>query len=111
MTSKGGEKIAADHALSAAPSIFFDALVLLFGDGAGAALSKEAAAVDWVRDAFGHLKVIGGTAGVAPLFEKAAIAKDEGVIDLATSKDLTKFVDKAKEGRIWERELTLRSPG
>ena len=39
-------------------------------------LAKEAAAVDWLRDAFGHLKVIGHVAAAVPVFPKAAVEPD-----------------------------------
>ena len=45
-------------------------------------LEREAAAIDWVRDAFGHLKVIGHTAGAAPLLERAGVEPDAGVVAL-----------------------------
>jgi hypothetical protein len=44
------------------------------------ALSTKAGAIDFVRDGFGHLKIIGHTAGGAALFEAAGIApgQDDG---------------------------------
>ena len=44
-------------------------------------LLKEAAAVQWVMDAFGHLKAIGYSAEAKPLLDKAGIQPDEGVAD------------------------------
>ena len=46
-----------------------------------------AAAIDWVRDAFGHLKVIGHTLEAQPLFAKAGLADDLATtVLLATDK-------------------------
>ncbi len=101
----------ADHALSGAPSVFFDAVTLLVSAEGAKALVKEAAAIDWVRDAFGHLKVIGHTADTAPLLKAAGIKADEGVIALETKGDTTTFIKTSKAGRIWAREPKLRSPG
>jgi catalase len=111
--SKGTKILLADHALSAAPSIFFDAVVLLTSDKGAAQLAKEAAAVDWVRDAFGHLKVIGHVKSAASLFEKAAITTnaDNGIIDLEGHAGVSAFIKGAKLQRVWQREPTLRSPG
>ena len=39
-------------------------------------LVREAAAIDWVRDAFGHLKVIGTVEAAGPILEKAAVEED-----------------------------------
>src|SRR5690606_19250027 len=74
--------IVVDHALVAAPSVFFDAVALVLNAPSGALLAKDAAAVDFVRDAFAHLKVIGYTSGAAPLLGKAGITdpSDEGVV-------------------------------
>ena len=109
-TGKGGQMIAADHALAGAPSILFDAVVLAPSAEAAAALTEQAAAVDWVRDAFGHLKVIGHVAAAAPLLERAGIEPDAGVIALEGPRSIAAFVAAAKTARIWEREPKLRRP-
>jgi catalase len=71
-----------------------------------ATLLKQAEAINWIRDAFGHLKVIGFTAEAKPLLDKAAVEPDGGVIDLKTGAG--KFIAAAKQGRIWDREPKLR---
>ncbi len=106
-----GQMTKADHALSGAPSIFFDAVVILTTKEQATKLSKEAGAVDWVRDAFGHLKVIGHTPDAQPLLDRAGVEADKGVISLSDQKSLGAFIKGAKEGRRWEREPKLRSPG
>ena len=45
--------IEADHQLAGGPSIFFDAVVVAASEDGAAMLEKEAAAIDWIRDAFG----------------------------------------------------------
>jgi catalase len=111
VTTAKGKKLPADQALSGAPSVMFDAVAVLPSEDGAALLMKEAAAIDWLRDAFGHLKVIGYVDAAMPLFVKAAIAfdADDGVVDLADS--VPAFIKAAKGHRIWEREPTLRSPG
>ena len=108
---KGGQVIAADHALTAAPSIFFDAVVVAPSSEGVAALVREAAAVDWVRDAFGHLKVIGHVTAAAPLLQRAGVEPDAGVVALEGPKAIASFIAAAKGARIWDREPRLRSPG
>ncbi len=54
---------------------------------------KEAAAIDFVRDAFGHLKAIGVDKGGAALLKTAAIEQDAGVIAIGT---LDRFIAAAK---------------
>jgi catalase len=109
----GGKQISPDHALSAAPSVFFDAVVLALSDDGAAQLATEAAAVDFVRDAFSHLKVIGYTEGAAALLQAAGIANqaDVGVVPLGAPSDVKSFIGAAKQHRIWEREPKVRSPG
>ena len=81
---KSGKHLVADMALSGAPSVFFDAVAIFASAEGIKPLLKNSAAIDWVRDAFGHLKVIGHTSAAQPLFAKASIADDldEGVIQL-----------------------------
>jgi catalase len=109
----GGKQISPDHALSAAPSVFFDAVVLALSDDGAAQLATEAAAVDFVRDAFSHLKVIGYTEGAAAILQAAGIANqaDDGVVALGAPSDVKSFIGAAKQHRIWEREPKVRSPG
>jgi catalase len=102
----GGSLIAADHALASAPSIFFDAVVVAPSASGAQALLRQAAAIDWLRDAYGHLKVIGYTDTAAPLLTKAAIETDEGIVDVTWGVE--GFVTVAKGGRRWEREPKLR---
>jgi catalase len=108
-----GKRIAADHALSAGPSWFFDAVALLVSEPGAAKLAREAAAVDWLRDAFGHLKVIGHTPAAGALLAKAAVEPDadEGVVDVSGGNGIAGFIAPAKRHRIWDREPTLRTPG
>jgi catalase len=109
-TSAGG-LLAVDHALVAAPSIFFDAVAVVLNGPSGALLAKDAAAVDFVRDAFGHLKVIGYTSGAAPLLEKAGISdsSDEGVVSLAVLQSVGTFINVARRQRVWAREPAIRA--
>jgi len=108
---KGGQTIAADHALSGAPSILFDAVVLAPSAEGAARLAGDAAAIDWVRDAFGHLKVIGHVAAAAPLLERAGVNPDAGVVEIDAGRSISAFITAAKKARIWAREPTLRIPG
>ncbi|MDA8744308.1 catalase [Rubripirellula amarantea] len=106
----GGKEITPDHFLSGAPSVLFDCVVIAPGKDQLDALMSQAAAVDWIRDAFGHLKVIGFTDQAMPMFEKASVDtdSDEGVVNI-TSTDVASFIDAAKQYRIWDREPKVRS--
>ena len=105
---QGGKSLPADHQLAGGPSILFDAVVVAASAAGAATLQKEAAAIDWMRDAFGHLKVIGVVDTAAPLLAAAGIEADAGVVTIKKGAKPQAFVDAAKVGRIWDREPKLR---
>jgi catalase len=106
---KSGKHLAADTALSGAPSVFFDAVAIFASADGVKPLLRDSAAIDWVRDAFGHLKVIGHTAAAQPLFAKAGLADDldEGVIELDARASIGLYIEAAKHQRMWDREARL----
>jgi catalase len=95
---KAGKHLAADMALSGAPSVFFDAVAIFASAEGIQPLVKNSAAIDWVRDAFGHLKIIGHTAAAQPLLAKAGLAddRDEGVIELSARASVGQYIEAAK---------------
>jgi catalase len=106
---KSGKHLVADMALSGAPSVFFDA-VAIFASAEGIKPPlKNSAAIDWVRDAFGHLRVIGHTSAAQPLVAKASNADDldEGVIELDDRPGVGHYIKVAKRQRVWAREAHL----
>ncbi len=110
-TGLDGTHAEVDFALSGGPSFFFDSVILLLSEEGCAELCSEAAAVNWVRDAFGHLKVIGYVPAARPLLEAASVCDDDGVCEIADKKSVAGYVAAAKAGRRWEREPMLRSIG
>lgn len=102
---KGGKHLAADHQLAGAPSVMFDAVALVLSAEGCEQLLTEGAAVDFAKDAFGHLKAIGHTAEAQPLLDKAGVEPDAGVVDLA--KDAAGFIKPAAT-RQWDREPKVR---
>ena len=95
----------ADGQLSGTPSILFDAVALLLSPEAGKKLAHEAAAVDFVRDAFGHLKAIAHSPGAQPVIQAAGISPDAFV---TPEQDTAKFVKNAGK-RCWDREPKVRT--
>ena len=79
-----GSLLKIDGQLAGTPSVMFDAVAIILSDEAAALLGKEAAAIDFVRDAFGHLKAIGVDKGGEALLKTAAIEQDAGVIAIDT---------------------------
>ena len=100
-----GSMLAADGQLAGTPSVLFDAVAVLLSEAGAKALTMESAAIDFVRDAFGHLKAIAADEGGQALLKAANIGHDAGIVD-ANAKDA--FIAAAKT-RQWAREKTVRT--
>ena len=100
-----GSMRAADKQLAGTPSVLFDAVAVILSDKGALTLSMESAAIDFVRDAFGHLKAIAVDKGGQALLKLAQVGQDAGVVD-ANNKDA--FIAAAKT-RQWDREKRVRT--
>jgi len=98
-TDSDGNLTAVHHALSGAPSCLFDTVVILAAEAAMDDLVREAAAVNWVRDAYGHLKVIAFASVAEALIQAADAEGDDGVVPIASKKDIAAYIEVAKAGR------------
>ena len=101
-----GSPLKIDGQLAGTPSVLFDAVVIILSEEAAGLLGKETAAIDFVRDAFGHLKAIGIDKGGEALLKSAGITQDAGVF--AVSDYLEHFIASAKT-RQWDREAKVRT--
>jgi catalase len=104
-----GKLVEADLSLSGAPSVLFDTVAVLADKESGVDLAANANAVEWVRDAFGHCKVLGHSADLQPLLDAAGVKTDRGVVRIVNGNHA--FIEAGKDGRVWEREPKLRPPG
>jgi len=100
-----GTMLAACGQLTGTPSVLFDAVAVILSDEGAKALAMESAAIDFVRDAFGHLKAIAVDKGGQALLTTAKVGQDAGVID-TNNKDA--FIAAAKT-RQWDREKSVRT--
>ncbi|UVC09512.1 catalase [Rhizobium sp. TH2] len=104
----GGAKLSdgtmqkADGQLAGSPSQLFDAVAVLLSAEAVKLLLKEGAAIQWVMDAFGHLKAIGFNPDAKPLIDKAGVEPDAGIVGVDA-----KFTDAAAK-RYFDREPKVR---
>jgi len=103
---KDGSTLKADHQLAGAPSVLFDAVALVLSADGCKQLLTEGAAIDFAKDAFGHLKAIGHTPEAQPLLDKAGVEADAGVVDLSNGADA--FIKPAAT-RQWDREPKVRT--
>jgi catalase len=102
-TLSDGTQQKADGQLAGSPSQIFDAAAIILSDSGCAALLQESAAVEFVMNAFGHLKAIGASDSAKPLLDKAGVMPDEGITGLGST-----FVQAASQ-RFYAREPGVRT--
>src|SRR5450631_2126696 len=100
-----GSRLKADGQLAGTPSVLFDAIVVILSEAGAKMLSRESTAIEFVRDAFAHLKAIGVDRGGQSLLKEARVANDAGIIDVSDTKA---FIAAAKT-RQWDRETSVRT--
>lgn len=105
-----GTMIAAKHMIDGGPSVLFDAVVLVLSEEGAERLTGEAAARDFVADAFAHCKFIGFTPGAVPLLQKAGVnpGADEGLIELGDPEAIAGFIESCRKLRLWSRETAVK---
>jgi catalase len=99
-----GSRLPADGQLAGTPSVNFDAVAVILSEDGAQALARESAAIDFVHDAFAHLKAIAVDAGGRKLLAIAGIEPDAGVVDASAA---SRFIASAKT-RQWKREASVR---
>lgn len=104
VTLADGSKLAADGQLAGMPSVLFDAVAIILSEDGVEEMSMESAAIDFARDAFGHLKAIAVDAGGKAFLDFAKVGWDAGIVD-AGDKDA--FIAAART-RQWDREKQVR---
>ncbi|MDB5393629.1 MAG: catalase [Rhodospirillales bacterium] len=102
-TLADGSKLKADGQLAGTPSQTVDAIAVVLSASGCTALLKESAAVQFVMDAFGHLKAIGHSPDAMPLLDKAGVQPDEGITVLGDA-----FIGAAGK-RFYDREPKVRT--
>lgn len=100
-----GSSVVANGQLAGTPSVMFDAVAIVLSQERAMALSDESAAVDFVQDAYAHLKAIAYDPGAEFLLDNAGIGRDDGVL---RTINVEAFLDSAKT-RQWAREALVRT--
>lgn len=110
VSAADGTQIEARHMIDGGPSVLFDAVVLMLSEPGAELLAKEAAAKDFVSDAFAHCKFIGFTPQAEPLMARAGVEADadEGLIRLESEEAAEKFVQACRKLRLWAREAAVK---
>lgn len=109
ITTADGERIPADQQIDGAPSVLYDAVVVLASQEGGAELASQPAARDFVTDAFAHCKFVGYTPGAFALLEATGVAGklDDGFVELSSATTASSFLERCCALRHWERESRL----
>ncbi|HTU09204.1 MAG TPA: catalase-related domain-containing protein, partial [Trebonia sp.] len=103
-----GTRVKAAQQIDGAPSVLYDAVVVLASAGGARALSARPAARDFVTDAVAHCKFIGYTSAASVLFEAAGLPADpsdldEGFISL-DDYPAAEFIARCRQLRHWDRQ-------
>jgi len=100
------KRLAAGQKIGGGPSVLYDAIALLPTSEGVQPLIKNAAALQFVFDAFFHQKYIAYTTAALPLLEAAGIhAKlDAGCLELS-DKNIPTFIQECRKLRYWERNF------
>ena len=102
-----GAMLPADAQLEGAPSCLFDAIAVIASADGCSQLLRKGAAIEFVKDAYAHLKAIGLSREAQPLAVKAGLEADTFVMTLTA--DGRELIEKASQ-RLWERESKVRPP-
>ncbi|HYI41578.1 MAG TPA: catalase [Allosphingosinicella sp.] len=104
-----GTAVAAKHKIDGGPSVLFDAVAILPSSEGAALLAGDAAAKDFVSDAYGHCKYIGHNSEAKALFAEARVPPelDEGFVALKKAGNAKAFVATCARLRYWPREMEV----
>jgi catalase len=111
VTSDGVLQVA-DQKLGGGPSVLYDAVVVLTAAPGATTLRDDAAAVQFVADAYAHSKFIGYVEAAVPLLAEAGVADrlDDGFVLLDGAGAVADFVERCGSLRFWEREGLVLQP-
>jgi catalase len=101
-----GAHVNADQTIKGAPSVLFDAVVLLLSTNAVPQFLDDPAVRDFIADAFAHSKFVAFDPAARPLLE-AALGDydfDAGFIEFKAAGDVAAFLKSCRALRFWARQ-------
>jgi catalase len=98
-----GSRVPAAQMLEGAPSVLYDAVVILVSSAGTEALSQSPAARDFIADAFAHAKFIAHSKEAHALFGALGVDPDDGFCELGKTGAEEEFLDRCGELRFWQR--------
>jgi catalase len=109
VTLSDGSWVNAEHNIIGGSAVLFDAVAILVSKEGSKKLLKEAAARDFIADAYANYKFIGYVDETKLLFEKVGLIEDldEGCIHLKNKAAIDQFIKQCRSIRFWKREEAL----
>jgi catalase len=100
-----GNRMPADQKIDGAPSVLYDAVIVIATKNGASTLAAMPTARDFVTDAYAHCKFVGYAGEPEPLFEAAGLVSlmDDGFISL-NENSATDFVSRCGQLRFWARQ-------
>jgi catalase len=107
--TNAGDLVTANQKIEGGPSVLYDAVAILAAAPGVDAMTLNAAAKDFVTDAFAHAKFIGYVASAQPLLDAAGVEPDDGFIALDEPGGADRFLERCGALRKWEREVLVKA--
>jgi catalase len=96
----------AQQKIEGAPSVLYDAIILLSNEKSIKNLEKNYALREFISDAFLHMKYIGYSESTLPLFQNINLPKlDAGFVCLKKLNQINEFIEMCHSLRFWDRIL------
>jgi catalase len=104
-----GDLVTAHQKIEGGPSVLYDAVAILAAAPGVDAMANNAAAKDFVTDAFAHCKFIGYVADAQPLLDAAGVRPDDGFVALDEPGGADTFIERCGQLRLWDREALVKA--
>ena len=89
--------------------MLYDAVAILARGGRGAAVAAKRRRRILSTTPSPTAKFIAYAETARPLFEKAGVIADDGVVPVKTAEDAEAFIAKCRELRLWRREPSVHA--
>lgn len=99
-----GSMVEANHNIDGGPSVLFDAVALLCSAEGMNNVPKEKLLLDFISDAFHHMKFIGYTQDAMPFLKKSGLKPDQACFLLEGDSEANNFVKSCRALRFWDRK-------
>ena len=107
VTLSDGQLVPAQQKIDGGPSVLYDIVAVLAAGPQAEALANNAAAKDFVSDAYAHAKFVGYVEGATELIGAAGVVPDDGFVRLDEADGVTQFFSVAANLRLWARETLV----